>query len=168
MSFFRSTRTLTLEAADEISNKIIDCCRKNQFNPLTITIVDASSNIILQKRMDGCPSGAFDKFSQAKATAAASLMIPSRNFSKKYAVDDHSKMLQGISMVGLTNNTIAPFPGGIVLRDIETNDVLGAVGCSGAAGDEDEYCALIGVQKSSFASKIVTDPVNHSCTTYKE
>ena len=82
MSVFRTTRTLTLEVADEISNLIIETCKKNAFNPVTITVVDASSNIILQKRMDGCPSGAFDKFSQAKATPAASLMMPSRNFSK--------------------------------------------------------------------------------------
>ena len=83
-------------------------------------------------------------------------------------MDDHSKMLQGISMVGLANNAIAPFPGGIVLRDKETNDILGAIGCSGAAGDEDEYCALMGVHRSSAANSIVTDPLSHSCSTHKE
>ena len=39
---------------------------------------------------------------------------------------------------------MAPFPGGVLMQ-AKDGTVLGAVGVSGAAGDEDEYCGLRGV-----------------------
>lgn len=50
-----------------------------------------------------------------------------------------------LAMVNITQGNMAPFPGGIVIK---TNDgeIIGAVGVSGAAGDEDEHCALSGVE----------------------
>ena len=51
-------------------------------------------------------------------------------------------------MVNIAEKTLAPFPGGIVVRDVEGN-VVGSVGVSGAAGDEDEYIALAGVQNAA-------------------
>ena len=161
------TKALTCEAADEIAIGVIEACNRNEFKPVTVSIVDAASQIIVQKRMTGCPSGSFPKFSLAKAVAASSLMMPSRNFSQKYATNDPAKLLQGIAMVGITDGAVAPFPGGVVIRDKETMEVIGAVGVSGAAGDEDEYCALAGIHSSSFAKLIITEPTSHSCTTHK-
>jgi uncharacterized protein GlcG (DUF336 family) len=45
------------------------------------------------------------------------------------------------SMVNITEGKMAPFPGGVLMKDQEGN-VIGAVGVSGASGDEDEYCAI--------------------------
>ena len=39
---------------------------------------------------------------------------------------------------------MAPFPGGVLMKKSD-GSMLGAVGVSGAAGDEDEYCALRGI-----------------------
>lgn len=38
--------------------------------------------------------------------------------------------------VNITGGKMAPFPGGVLLREGESGAVLGAVGVSGAAGDE--------------------------------
>eukprot|EP00746_Dinoflagellata_sp_MGD_P115411 gnl/MRDRNA2_/MRDRNA2_51543_c0_seq1.p1 gnl/MRDRNA2_/MRDRNA2_51543_c0~~gnl/MRDRNA2_/MRDRNA2_51543_c0_seq1.p1 ORF type:complete len:187 (+),score=30.90 gnl/MRDRNA2_/MRDRNA2_51543_c0_seq1:62-562(+) len=164
----RTVSTISLEAADEIARIVIETCKRNEFNPITVSVVDSSSEIIVQKRMDGCPTGAFPKFSLAKAVAASSLMMPSRAFSARYATDQPAKMFQGIAMVGIAGGALAPFPGGVVIRDKTTNEVLGAVGVSGAAGDEDEYCALAGVHQSSIGDITTTEPRSHSCTTHKD
>ena len=60
---------------------------------------------------------------------------------------------------------MAPFPGGVLLKSADGN-VIGAVGVSGASGDEDEYCALRGAIESSAGFKTV--PEIPSCTTIKD
>jgi hypothetical protein len=55
---------------------------------------------------------------------------------------------------------MAPFPGGIVIRERE-GKVVGAVGVSGASADEDEYCALAGVEAANLEG-MFTEPVCHS------
>ena len=61
---------------------------------------------------------------------------------------------------------LVAFPGGVLIRDAE-GDIVGSVGVSGAAGDEDEFCALAAVQKSSAADELVTEPSEHACKTLK-
>ena len=41
---------------------------------------------------------------------------------------------------------LAPFPGGVLLRDQMGGAVVGAIGVSGASADEDEHCALVGAR----------------------
>lgn len=56
---------------------------------------------------------------------------------------------------------MAPFPGGVVIKAAEGGDIVGAVGVSGASADEDEYCALLGVQEAGLEG-VVTEPVQHA------
>ena len=44
---------------------------------------------------------------------------------------------------------MAPFPGGIVVKNSE-GKIIGAIGVSGASGDEDEYSAIRGVVNSKL------------------
>lgn len=57
--------------------------------------------------------------------------------------------------------------GGILVKEASTGDIVGSVGVSGAAGDEDEYCALAGVKECSLAGDLQTIPEDHSCKTLK-
>lgn len=56
---------------------------------------------------------------------------------------------------------MAPFPGGVVIKAAEGGDIVGAVGVSGASADEDEFCALAGVQEAGLEG-VVTEPVQHA------
>ena len=116
--------------------------------------------------MDGCSSKAIPDFSYAKAFTCVGMKCSSRQFRDKYtAGGDPAKFCQMTSMVNITDGKMAPFPGGILLKS--EGKVIGAVGVSGAAGDEDEYCGLMGVQESGL-DEIETLPKSHSCTTIKE
>ena len=44
---------------------------RNNFAPCTITILDSNGDILVQKRMDGCPSKGIPEFSYAKAYTGA-------------------------------------------------------------------------------------------------
>jgi uncharacterized protein GlcG (DUF336 family) len=48
---------------------------------------------------------------------------------------------------------LAPFPGGVLCRDAQQN-VVCAIGVSGARSDEDEHCAIIAAQSVG----LVTEP----------
>lgn len=113
--------------------------------------------------MDNCIGPAFTDFSYAKAYTCVALNISSREFRDKYTNDENaSKVAQLNSMMSITNGKMAAFPGGVLLRNLE-GEVVGAIGVSGAAGDEDEYVALKGVWDSGLGLR--TWPSEHSCTT---
>jgi uncharacterized protein GlcG (DUF336 family) len=44
---------------------------------------------------------------------------------------------------------IMPVPGGVLIRDAE-NNLLGAVGISGDVSDQDERCAIAGIEAVGF------------------
>ena len=43
---------LTLEMADKIANRTIECCKDNEFKPKMISVVNQKGNMILTKTMD--------------------------------------------------------------------------------------------------------------------
>ena len=45
---------------------------------------------------------------------------------------------------------MAPFPGGVLIKTADGSTVLGAVGVSGGASNDDEFCAMYGVQQSGL------------------
>ena len=61
---------------------------------------------------------------------------------------------------------MAPFPGGVLIKAAD-GSILGAVGVSGATGDEDEYCAIRGVIESEFRG-VNTVPKEANCATNKD
>ena len=62
--------------------------------------------------------------------------------------------------IHVSGNQMAPSPGGIVLK--LGDYVIGAVEVSGAAGDEDEYCAIRAVKEANIG--LETLPEVHSCS----
>ena len=118
--------------------------------------------MLVQKRMDGNVHAAFPEFAYAKAYTCVIFDTSSREFRDKYTKDnDAAKIAQLNSMMEITGK-MAAFPGGVLLRNGE-NEVIGAIGVSGAAGDEDEYAALKSVWDSGLG--LTTQPTEHSCTT---
>lgn len=47
-----------------------------------------------------------------------------------------------LNQISTAEGKMAAFQGGILVREKATGEIVGSVGISGAAGDEDEYCAL--------------------------
>ena len=167
---FQYVPVLSLAQADTIASQVVTVCSRNAFNPVVVVVLDASGNIICSKRMDGCaPVGSAD-MAYAKAYSCIVNRYPSRHFRDRYtAENESSKFCQMLAMNTISGNQMAPFPGGIVLQHTaETNPyVIGAVGVSGAAGDEDEYCALQAVHEANIPG-LTTLPQTHSCSTVRD
>ena len=148
---------LTLEAADEMSNIALREAYNHQFKPVSVCVMDASGRPLVTKTMVACATLA-PELAKAKARTCVGFHISSRFFKDNYinAEGQGPKMPQALAMgaVGVAaRQPVASFPGGVLCRDTAGN-VVGAIGVSGAASDEDEHCAILGAQ----AVGLVTEP----------
>ena len=143
---------LTLEAADEMASAALREARTRRFKDISVTVVDASGRVLVAKTMLGCPNLP-PKLAHAKATLCTSMHASSRALRDKY-VPDKTPQLIAMSIIGTDNQMpLAAFPGGVLCRDAG-KDVVGAIGVSGAAADEDEHCAIVAAQSVG----LVTEP----------
>ena len=163
---FEYVPVLGLDHADLIANNVVNICTRNGFNPVTVTVLDASGSTLVSKRMDGCSPVGIPDISHAKAYGCIVNKYPSRAFRDRYTSEPQqsAKFCQMTTMVAISGNQMAPFPGGIVLK--LGDYIIGAVGVSGAAGDEDEYCAIQAVKEANIG--LETLPEAHSCSTVRD
>ena len=139
-----------MEIANKIADGAIDTCRLNGFNDFAVSVVNAAGQTIVHKVMDGCKSPTIPLYATAKAYTCISTMMSSREFRDKYTKDNNTgRYCQMLSMVQITDGKLAPFPGGVLIKNTQ-GKIIGAVGCSGAAADEDEYCCLKGIEISGI------------------
>lgn len=165
-SILRQSYSLNLGAADAIANAAIKAVADlKTHKPMCVTVLDGTGGVIVQKRMDGCPDGAYVKFSYAKARSCIHLQTSSREFREKYTgAGEAPKVAQAGAMVSVMEGELIPVAGGVLIKSNDGHTV-GAVGVSGAAADEDEYLAWMGVQ--ALKAGLSTVPEKHSCKTLK-
>mmetsp|Transcript_1327 Transcript_1327/g.1684 ORF Transcript_1327/g.1684 Transcript_1327/m.1684 type:complete len:165 (+) Transcript_1327:169-663(+) len=157
-------KTLSLKAADDIASRCVQIALKNAFNPVAICVMDSGGAPIVTKRMDNCPPMAYPQISEAKANTCLAMKSSSREYGKKYLSKEGTPdvFVRLLNQVSIVDGNVAGFPGGVLIRDKESQQIMGAVGVSGAAGAEDEYIALTAVQQSCVGEDVVTEPMNPS------
>jgi glc operon protein GlcG len=95
--------------------------------PLNIAVVDSGANLVAFVRMDGAQLASIS-IAQHKARAAARFRRPTKAFEDAVERGDHKYVLS-------LDDVIAS-RGGIPL--IEDGKLIGAIGCSGGTGSQDE------------------------------
>jgi len=100
--------------------------------PLNVAVVDSGGNLVTFARMDGAQLGSI-AISEHKARAAAKYRRPTHAFE--------DAMQKGYVYVGTLDDVIAS-RGGIPL--VEDGKLIGAIGCSGATGSQDEVVCTAG------------------------
>ncbi len=132
-------KTLSLDVALAIAHGALDQCRGDGYR-VTVTIVDGSGMVKVQMHDDGAGPHTMD-FSRKKAYSALTFKRTSGETGKAWAAAPPAPLIT--DAVGT--------PGGVPIK--VGNDVIGAVGVSGApGGDKDEACSNAGIAK--VASKL--------------
>jgi len=132
-------KTLSLDVALAIAHGALDQCRADGFR-VTVTIVDGSGMVKVQMHDDGAGPHTMD-FSRKKAYSALTFKRTSGETGKAWAAAPPAPLIT--DAVGTA--------GGVPIK--VGNDVIGAVGVSGApGGDKDEACSNAGIAK--VASKL--------------
>jgi uncharacterized protein GlcG (DUF336 family) len=57
------------------------------------------------------------------------------------------------ALIDVADGKIMPVPGGVLIRDAN-NNLIGAVGISGDISDQDERCAIAGIEAAGFFAGI--------------
>jgi glc operon protein GlcG len=101
--------------------------------PLDLAVVDSGANLLAFARMDGAQLASI-AISEHKAKAAASFRRPTRVFEEGLQKSDYKYIL--------TLDGAIASRGGVPL--IEDGKLIGAIGCSGGTGSQDEVACLAG------------------------
>jgi uncharacterized protein GlcG (DUF336 family) len=107
--------------------------KKNNW-PLAISVVGPSGHLLYFERMEGTQFASI-KISEHKARVAATYRRPSKVFAEGLA--------KGGTFILTLDDAIAS-PGGIPL--VAGGKIVGAIGCSGATGDQDHQSCEAGAK----------------------
>jgi uncharacterized protein GlcG (DUF336 family) len=132
--------TLKLAQANTIIDAALAEARQRNFAPLAVAVLDAGGNLIAFKREDGAGIVRFD-IAYGKAWGALGMGFGSRELAERAA-----KFPTFVAALAATSQgRMVPSPGGVLIVSSD-KDILGAVGISGDIGDNDEICAIVGIE----------------------
>ena len=134
---------LTLDVARKILDVALAKGIEKKLKPLVVTILDARGCVKITAAQDGT-SLLRSEIAHGKAYGALSLGMGSRAIFQRaqeqaYFVDAVNALAQG---------RLVPVPGGVLVMDGAT--LLGAVGVSGDTSDNDEICAIAGIEAAGL------------------
>jgi uncharacterized protein GlcG (DUF336 family) len=126
--------TLTLEQADSWIKKA--CAKATQLGvKVSVFVVDAGGNPVALARMDGA-----NIISPDIARGKAFTAIAFKGHSKEMAERMKDRPAAGLGLTQVSGSRIVLLPGGVLAR--KGDEIVGAVGVSGATSDEDHECGL--------------------------
>ena len=138
---------LTLDRASVVVDKALEQGHTLGLKPLTVVVLDAGGHLVALKREDG--SGILRvEIAAGKASAALGLGLSSRAIGELN--QDRVAFLGAVAAA--SKGRFVAVAGGVLIR-AEDGATLGAVGVSGDTSDNDEHCAIVGVQAAGYRSE---------------
>jgi len=135
---------LKLAQAKAIIETALAEARKRNLAPLVVAVLDAGGHLVAYQREDGAGIVRFD-IAYGKAWGSLGMGFGTRELTERAA----KYPTFFLSVSAASQGRMIPSPGGVLILDA-TQEVLGAVGISGDAGDRDEACALAGIEAAGL------------------
>jgi uncharacterized protein GlcG (DUF336 family) len=134
-----TVRTMDLLTASRIVDASLEYARSRELAPMTVAALDARGSVVVLKMEDG--SGLLrPEIASGKAWSALGMGFGTRNLAARAA-----KLPSFFAaLAALADGRVLPVPGGVLVRTAD-GTVVGAVGASGDAADNDEACVLAGI-----------------------
>src|SRR5690349_4806815 len=134
---------LTLDIARKILDAALAKAGEKKFKPLVIAILDARGALKLTAAQDGT-SLLRAEIATGKAFGALAMGMGSRALYQR--AQEHPYFIDAVNT--LAQGRLVPVPGGVLIQD--GSRLLGAVGVSGDTSDNDETCAIAGIQAAGL------------------
>jgi uncharacterized protein GlcG (DUF336 family) len=134
---------LTLDIARKILDAALAKGVEKKFKPLVIAVLDARGAVKITAAQDGT-SLMRAEIAHGKGYGALAMGMGSRAL---YQRSQEQPSFIG-AMNGLAQGRLVPVPGGVLIMDGTT--LLGAVGVSGDTSDNDEICAVAGIEAAGL------------------
>lgn len=142
---------LTLAEAQKIVEAALAKARAENFEPMTVAVVDASGTTKALAREDGSSLIRPD-IAHAKAWSAVGMGLPTRELNRR------SEIMPAFftALTTVSNGRMVPMAGGVLI--IKNGAVVGAVGVTGDTSDNDEVCAVAGIEAAGFTADAAATP----------
>ena len=136
--------SLTLEKASKIADAALQESVRRKFAPLCVVVLDPGGHALVLKRMEKA-SISRPQIATAKAAGCLGLGFGGRELARRaQAVPAFFTALASIFPQG-----IIPVAGGVLIRNA-AGELLGAMGVSGDTSDNDEVCAVAGIEAAGL------------------
>jgi uncharacterized protein GlcG (DUF336 family) len=142
---------LSLSCASQIIDAALAKGREKNFAPLAVAVLDAGGHLVAYKREDGAGIVRFD-IAYGKAWGSLGMGFGTRELTERAAKNPAFITV----LASVSAGRMVPSPGGVLIIDSH-GLVVGAVGISGDIGDNDELCAIAGIEAAGMraAPKLV-------------
>jgi uncharacterized protein GlcG (DUF336 family) len=144
--------SLTLAQASTIVDVALKTGRDAKYQPLTVAVLDAGGHLVAFKREDKSGILRFD-IAFGKAWGALGMGFGSRALAGRAA----KQQMFYTTLAAVSGGCLVPVPGGVLIRD-QAGGVIGAVGISGDTSDNDEKCAIAGIDAAGLKPDPGVDP----------
>jgi uncharacterized protein GlcG (DUF336 family) len=131
---------ITYVQARLIIDHALRYAEEQAFPPMTIAVLDTAGQLVAFARQDSS-SLLRERIARGKAMGALNMGVGSRSLAQR--ASSHPAFVN--ALVALADGDLVPVPGGVLVRDAD-GSLCGAVGVSGHHPDEDEDCAVRGVE----------------------
>lgn len=139
---------IELERARVVVSHALQHARAQGYPPMTVAVLDASGSLVAFEREDRS-SLLRERIARGKAHGALNMGVGSRTLASRAEAHPHFVN----ALITLSEGMVVPVPGGVLVRD-GNGEVVGAVGVSGHLPDDDEACAIAGIE----AAALTADP----------
>lgn len=132
----------------DLARRVIDAAlaksKELGLKPIAVAVLDTRGCLKSFSAQDGTSLLRGD-VAQGKAYGALALGMGSRAIFKR--AQEQAFFVDAVNT--LARGAIIPVPGGVLIRDA-AGTLIGAVGVSGDTSDNDELCALAGIEGAGF------------------
>ena len=135
---------LTLDVARRILDTALAKGVEKKLKPLVIAVLDARGCVKASAAQDGT-SLLRGEIAHGKAFGALALGMGSRALFQR--AQEQAYFIGAVNT--LAQGRMVPVPGGVLILD-DNGALLGAVGVSGDTSDNDEICALAGIEAAGL------------------
>ena len=134
---------LTLDAARKILDAALAKGLEKKLKPLAVMVLDARGCIKASAAQDGT-SLLRSEIAHGKAYGALAMGMGSRALFQR--AQEQAYFVSAVNT--LAQGRMVPVPGGVLIQD--GGVLLGAVGISGDTSDNDEACAIAGIEAAGL------------------
>jgi uncharacterized protein GlcG (DUF336 family) len=139
--------SILLESADLIADKALQKGREMKFAPLTVVVLDAGGQTKVLKREDNA-SLLRPEIAMGKAWGVLGMGFGGRELARRA----EQMPVFFTALNAMSGGRMVPLAGGVLVRNRD-GEVIGSVGISGDTSDNDEICAVYGIE----AAELIAD-----------
>jgi uncharacterized protein GlcG (DUF336 family) len=138
--------SIPLDSADMIADQALQKGRELKFAPLTVAVLDAGGQMKVLKREDNS-SLLRPEIALGKAWGVLGMGFGGRELARRA---EHAPMFF-TALNAMSAGRMVPVAGGVLIRDRD-GQVIGSVGISGDTSDNDEICAVHGIEAAGLTA----------------